>query len=517
VIRHIPNVSLTLAVSACLWLGAAVSYAQKLPNSTVPSGAQIVPAISLAPDIAGVGQASEVVISITNQNPNSTAQLQPGDTFTLNFELADGEIKTLPTGVTVSSATLSPTGFIVTQGSNPSQLAITYRGVPANFGLADSITINPVLLAPSSQRVSSIVLELPNLVRFATAAQDVASWTSVAFPIGAPGPQGPAGPAGPAGPVGPAGPAGRSVAGPQGPSGPPGMVFRGNWSSTTAYDFGDSVFYLGSTYISLYSVSAGKTPGQNPASWSLLAAGGTGPAGPAGPTGLTGKTGPGGPIGLTGPAGPAGPIGPTGATGSTGAIGPVGPAGPTGPIGATGATGSAGPIGLTGATGAVGPAGPTGPIGVTGATGSAGPIGLTGATGATGPAGLAGTTGAMGATGPIGPAGPIGATGLTGAAGPVGPTGPTGATGASGVIPVLRTTSFSTGEFATSSGSGACPSGGYILSGGYNSPDLGMGMEEFGGTVVSANGPSDSATWTVTISNNSPIALNTTISYLCTQ
>jgi hypothetical protein len=40
--------------------------------------------------------------------------MQPGDIFTLNFDLADGQIKTLPTGVSVVSETLLATEFTVT-------------------------------------------------------------------------------------------------------------------------------------------------------------------------------------------------------------------------------------------------------------------------------------------------------------------------------------------------------------------------------------------------------------------
>jgi hypothetical protein len=699
--RHTRDLLRGCIVSVCLLLNAAVSHAQTFAGAAnAPADLRIIPAISLAPEFANLGQTTEVLISITNQNPTCTALLQPGDTFTLNFDLGDGKIKTLPGGVAVASAVLLPTEFIVTQGNNPSQLVITYHGAAANFGLGDSITINPVLQAPGTERSNSIVLLLPNQVRFATSALDAVSWSSVDFPTGAPGPQGPAGPAGATGPVGPAGPAGLSVTGPRGPAGPQGVVFRGNWSSKTVYSPGDAALYLGSTYVCL-TITLGRTPDANPAVWSVLAAKGTpGPNGATGPAGAAGTAGPVGPIGLTGPAGPIGPagltgkagaigltgpagatgsIGRTGVTGTTGLTGPIGSAGLTGPQGLTwkgvwiisanyalhdavsysgstyisltanntgsepdnapaawsllasvGATGSQGPVGATGATGMQGPVGPVGPQGANGATGAMGPfgpagpqgvqgdtgtagatgpqglnwkgawsmstaynqndavsyngstyIGLTpnmitqpgsapdnwslvasagaagsqgtaGATGAAGPTGPTGLTGATGPAGPAGPTGPIGNTGATGPAGPIGltgPAGPGGATGSQGpsgapgaqgipgiqglqglqgqtgqtgpsggsASPVMRTTSFFTDGFATSSGSGVCPNGGYILSGGYNSPDLIMDMEEFGGTIVSENMPTDSVTWTVTIINQSPFSLDTTINYLCTQ
>ena len=286
--RHTRDLLRGCIVSVCLLLNAAVSHAQTFAGAAnAPADLRIIPAISLAPEFANLGQTTEVLISITNQNPTCTALLQPGDTFTLNFDLGDGKIKTLPGGVAVASAVLLPTEFIVTQGNNPSQLVITYHGAAANFGLGDSITINPVLQAPGTERSNSIVLLLPNQVRFATSALDAVSWSSVDFPTGAPGPQGPAGPAGATGPVGPAGPAGLSVTGPRGPAGPQGVVFRGNWSSKTVYTPGDAALYLGSTYVCL-TITLGRTPDANPAVWSVLAAKGT-----PGPNGATWSNRPG--------------------------------------------------------------------------------------------------------------------------------------------------------------------------------------------------------------------------------
>jgi hypothetical protein len=256
VTRRICDVSKILAVSGLLIWGAGLSPAQTFASTTnAPPDVRIVPAVGLAPDFGSVGQTSEVLIGITNQNPTSNSQLQPGDTLTLNLDLGDGQIKTLPSAVAVVSATLMPRDFVVTQGSNPGQLVITYDGVPANFDFGESITINPILLAPSTVRSNSIVLKVPNQVRFANAAQEVTTWSSIDFPAGTPGPQGPAGPAGPEGPAGATGPTG--PAGNAGAQGPVGMVFRGSWIFGFPYRINDAVVYKGSTYISLYPVNIG--------------------------------------------------------------------------------------------------------------------------------------------------------------------------------------------------------------------------------------------------------------------
>src|SRR5207248_2317249 len=115
------------------------------------------------------------------------------------------------------------------------------------------------------------------------------------------------------------------VAGPTGaagPTGPPGLTNRGVWSSQTAYNTTDVVFYNGSSWTGLQP-STGHQPGDpadQGAFWSLLAAQGS--------TGSGGATGAAGAAGATGAAGAAGATGAAGAAGAAGATGPTGPAGP---------------------------------------------------------------------------------------------------------------------------------------------------------------------------------------------
>jgi hypothetical protein len=153
-------------------------------------------------------------------------------------------------------------------------------------------------------------------------------------PTGATGPQGPIGNTGPAGSQGPIGNTGSQgpqgptgSAGPAGSTGPPGMLWRGAWSSGTAYALNDTVSQAGSSYICIAANTNNAPP--NATYWQLVAQ-----IGAAGPTGATGSQGP------TGNTGPTGPQGPIGNTGPTGAQGPPGTAGTTGPTGATGVRGS---------------------------------------------------------------------------------------------------------------------------------------------------------------------------------
>ncbi|MBK8817299.1 MAG: collagen-like protein [Methylococcaceae bacterium] len=164
---------------------------------------------------------------------------------------------------------------------------------------------------------------------------------------GATGPQGLQGVTGPIGLQGPTGPQGiQGITGSAGPVGPTGatgsqgLTFQGDWSAATSYAQNDSVFFNGSSYLSLQNSNLNQLPDSNSPFWSLLAqAGATGALGATGPQGTQGETGP---IGLQGPAGPQGIQGITGPTGETGATGPVGPTGATGADGVSGAPGEPG-------------------------------------------------------------------------------------------------------------------------------------------------------------------------------
>jgi hypothetical protein len=133
---------------------------------------------------------------------------------------------------------------------------------------------------------------------------------------GAQGEQGPQGPTGPAGPqgeqgiqgiLGTQGPQGiQGVQGEKGDTGLPGIgvVWRGEWSSSTAYSRDEAVGYQGLSYISKQDGNTDHVP-TDTAWWDWWGA--TGPQGPQGETGATGATGP---TGAQGPQGIQGEPGP---------------------------------------------------------------------------------------------------------------------------------------------------------------------------------------------------------------
>ena len=103
--------------------------------------------------------------------------MQPGDTFTLDVDLADGRILTLPTHVAVTSARLSAADFLIRQGIHSSQLMIVDQVVPATFRLEDSITVDAVLQAPGALRVNRVTVMFPAEGWFGGAVRDVAYWS----------------------------------------------------------------------------------------------------------------------------------------------------------------------------------------------------------------------------------------------------------------------------------------------------------------------------------------------------
>jgi hypothetical protein len=136
------------------------------------------------------------------------------------------------------------------------------------------------------------------------------------------------------------------------------VSFQGTWNSETTYAIGGSVFFNGSSYISLIASNLNNQPDISPSQWALLAQqGGTGPQGPAGADGAQGPMGPQGFEGLQGPQG---------AQGQQGFPGNQGPPGPNGLDGAPGIQGNPGPPGSNGMDGAPGSQGPTGAPGPAG-------------------------------------------------------------------------------------------------------------------------------------------------------
>jgi hypothetical protein len=333
-------------------------------------------------------------------------------------------------GVTAQWAVLAQSGTGGSGSGVGSGVGVAYQGAyasTANYGLNDIVSFQ------GSSYISLIAGNHGN-----TPSSSVGQWGVMALgamgiqgPLGATGAVGPPGSTGPAGPTGAAGPTGTTGA--AGAPGLPGLVYQGNYASTTNYALGDVALWQGASYASLVNGNHGNTPSASPSQWGVLTA--------QGPTGASGAPG------------PQGVAGPQGSPGSAGPNGPPGPQGSQGIPGQAGAQGLTGPAGAQGSSGPMGPQGPAGPVGMTflGAYSSAVNYGLAdgvlfngsayvslvasnhGNTPDVSPAQWSlFATGSPGATGPAGAQGPQGLQGALGLPGAAGPQGPVGATGPQG-------------------------------------------------------------------------------------
>lgn len=112
-----------------------------------------------------------------------------------------------------------------------------------------------------------------------------------------------------------------SLAAPTGAQGPSGATWKGAWSSTTSYTFGDVVSYNGSSYVSNAGETTGDQPDISTFEWLLVASkGDTGATGDQGPAGADGATGPAGADGTNGTDGTDGTQGPSGVVSVTAPI-----------------------------------------------------------------------------------------------------------------------------------------------------------------------------------------------------
>ncbi|MGI8960382.1 MAG: hypothetical protein ACR2IV_11595 [Bryobacteraceae bacterium] len=203
-----------------------------------------------------------VVASITDQNPLSHQQLHPGDTLTLNLDLADGMLDSLVCGLLVTSSTVSASDFVMGPGLGPAAVMLTYEGPSVAFSSGDSIGVKLMVTAPSTVRVNKISVRAPNDSRFVVGDSNSAVWYSVDFAFGSSGSvglQGPAGPTGATGATGPAGPQGlpgaagaTGPAGPQGPIGATGIPGAGSVKDALGNVLGTLVGFSGNNFVTVY-------------------------------------------------------------------------------------------------------------------------------------------------------------------------------------------------------------------------------------------------------------------------
>jgi hypothetical protein len=253
---------------AALFTAVAIGLLSLPPELRAQSiDTRIKPAVNLSPNLIGVGQRVMVVASITDQNPSSTQQLHPGDTFNLNLDIADGQLDSMLCGLLVTSKTISASDFVIGPGLGPAAVMLTYEGPSVDFSFGDSIGVKLLLTAPSTVRVNKISVQAPTDSRFVIGDSNSAVWYSVDFAFGTgdgTGSQGPAGPTGATGATGPPGPAGTTgpagaqgptgAAGAPGPAGPQGIPGAGTVKDANGRVLGTLVGFTGNNLLTLYNL-----------------------------------------------------------------------------------------------------------------------------------------------------------------------------------------------------------------------------------------------------------------------
>jgi hypothetical protein len=252
--------------------------------SVSAQGNKISTRYSVSPDLFAPDAEAGFVACVTNVNPGSSRNIEPGDEFLFLFDeglgALDAETGVCEDGLTVRSDLLTPIDFECVIDDSARTVMLRYVGERQPFPAGDSVCVDVDLSTGATGTYAVQYEPSDGNNRYNPVIPAFGVLAVVDFPTGPPGPEGPEGPAGPQGETGEQGPAGpRGETGADGPAGAQG--------------------------------ERGEQGERGPS-------GATGPAGPDGPRGETGPIGPEGPQGEVGPAGPQGPRGDRG---------PVGPAG----------------------------------------------------------------------------------------------------------------------------------------------------------------------------------------------
>ena len=148
----------TLGMMACAIICQTFLVAQTTND-------KITPVCSVIPGAIQAGQTSSALVLCANGNVSSTQQIQTGDAFTVQFNIADGQIAALIPAVIVNSSTLNPADFVVALGSAPNSLVVTYAGAAKTFAPGDSVAVELSVIAPSKVGSGTITFQFPYVGR----------------------------------------------------------------------------------------------------------------------------------------------------------------------------------------------------------------------------------------------------------------------------------------------------------------------------------------------------------------
>lgn len=155
---------------------------------------QIIPVVTVAPNLFAVGQFSTTFVCVSNGNPSSTKSIQGGDTFTLTFDPSIGVVASVASPVLVNSSNLNAADFVANLGSALNEIVISYLGATKVFMPGDSFCLKVTFTANSVIGSGKITGEAPSSKgdegRYNKIDPKYTTVSIVDFPTGPPGPPG---------------------------------------------------------------------------------------------------------------------------------------------------------------------------------------------------------------------------------------------------------------------------------------------------------------------------------------
>ncbi len=155
------------------------------------------PAAFVLPGLFMVGNTSNAMLCITQQNTASTARLRSGDLFTFTFDSSMATVDSVATLVRVHSSNLAQNSFSASLDTGSDSVHFTYTGASLPFHAGDCFCLDVTITAAQTVGLGTVRLNVPKDSSRFTAGIPLDTAVSVVdFETGTPGPQGPPGPPG---------------------------------------------------------------------------------------------------------------------------------------------------------------------------------------------------------------------------------------------------------------------------------------------------------------------------------
>ena len=192
--RVLPSLAV---VASCLAPPSSTAAPRAVPRPAM-SGSSIELEFSIKPDVLRPGLTVPLLACVSNQNPHSKREIEPGDSF--RFEFTRGVVgDCLDVKVSLPASPFNEADFTCSVDSNV--LTISYTGAPVDWTPGDAACAS-ITYTPADSPTTVLTRAEPGTVGALAPGQAASLLLGVAPDLGIPGPAGPEGPAGPQGPPG---------------------------------------------------------------------------------------------------------------------------------------------------------------------------------------------------------------------------------------------------------------------------------------------------------------------------